>query len=97
MKKIISLFLCTLCITFGSFAQHEGKSKKVKKNRKSKIEQKATEQTLQADTTDPICKMAVSKGSKQVSIYKGKQVGFCSIVCKEMFDKNPKKYASHHH
>ena len=92
MKKGISLLLCTLCITFGISAQHEEKPKHLEKSKKNEITQ-----TLKEDTTDPVCKMSVSKGSKQVSVYKGKQVGFCSIVCKEMFDKNPKKYASHHH
>lgn len=98
MKKGISLLLCTFCITFGIFAQHEGKSKKQSgKVKKVKAEIKAVEQTLKEDSTDPICKMPVPKGAKQVSVYKGKQVGFCSIVCKEMFDENPKKYASHQH
>lgn len=97
MRKIIITTIGAMCITFGSFAQHEGKSKKVEKTKKSKIEEKAVGQTLQADTKDPICKMSVPKGAKQVSIYKGKQIGFCSIVCKEMFDKNPEKYIAHKH
>jgi YHS domain-containing protein len=47
---------------------------------------------LKEDCKDPVCKMPVLKGAKDVSIYKGKQIGFCSIVCKEMFDEKPEKY-----
>ncbi|WP_044175598.1 YHS domain-containing protein [Flectobacillus major] len=53
---------------------------------------KEKETTLVADAKDPVCKMHVSKGTKTVSTYKGKQYGFCSVVCKEMFDKKPEKY-----
>ncbi|PWK23365.1 YHS domain-containing protein [Arcicella aurantiaca] len=92
MKKVIIAIISTLCLSTGVFAQHEGHSKKSEKAKQPKAEQ-----VLQNDAIDPICKMSVPKGSKQVSIYKGKQVGFCSIVCKEMFDKDPKKYAGHKH
>ncbi|MEA5460147.1 YHS domain-containing protein [Arcicella sp. LKC2W] len=95
MKKIIITTFCTWGLLFGIFAQQEGKSKQLGKVKKSKTVKKVVVQTLKEDTTDPICKMAVPKGAKQVSIYKGKQVGFCSIVCKEMFDENPKLYGSH--
>ncbi len=85
-----------------------GKVSKVKAGSKPKIIQKeivkktvapktqtAVNQILKEDCKDPICKMPISKGSNQVSVYKGKQFGFCSIVCKEMFDKNPAKYTAH--
>ncbi len=78
-------------MTFGIFAQ------KGKKTIKGKLQHSAISEVLKEDGQDPICKMSVSKGSKRVSVYKGKQVGFCSVVCKEMFDKNPAKYTSHHH
>jgi transcriptional regulator GlxA family with amidase domain/YHS domain-containing protein len=45
-----------------------------------------------AEETDPVCKMHIGKDTKHLSEYKGKKVGFCSIVCKEMFDKKPEKY-----
>jgi putative intracellular protease/amidase/YHS domain-containing protein len=45
-----------------------------------------------AEETDPVCKMHIDKNTKQLSEYKGKKVGFCSVVCKEMFDKKPEKY-----
>ncbi len=52
-------------------------------------------QILREDGIDPICKMPINKGATIVSVYKGKQVGFCSVVCKEMFDKNPAKFSAH--
>jgi transcriptional regulator GlxA family with amidase domain/YHS domain-containing protein len=45
-----------------------------------------------AEETDPVCKMHINKDTKHLSAYKGKKVGLCSIVCKEMFDKEPEKY-----
>ena len=87
MKKTIITFICTLCMTFGIFAQ------KGKKSAEEKHQHSETSEVLKEDAKDPICKMPVGKGTKQVSVYKGKQIGFCSVVCKEMFDKNPKKYA----
>lgn len=45
-----------------------------------------------AEETDPVCKMHISKDTKHLSEYKGKKVGFCSVVCKEMFDKKPEKF-----
>jgi transcriptional regulator GlxA family with amidase domain/YHS domain-containing protein len=66
------------------------KPKKVGKIQKP--ESKAIMLVLEEDCKDPVCKMPVLKGAKDVSIYKGKQIGFCSIVCKEMFDEKPEKY-----
>ena len=56
--------------------------------------QKATKQeaTLAEDGTDPVCKMKVSKGSKIISVHNGKQVGFCSKMCKDQYDKHPEKF-----
>lgn len=55
----------------------------------------AVVQVLKEDCKDPICKMPIAKGATIVSVHKGKQFGFCSVVCKEMFDKNPAKFSSH--
>lgn len=55
--------------------------------------QTAVNQILKEDCKDPICKMPITKGATIVSVYKGKQVGFCSVVCKEMFDKTPQKFS----
>jgi len=87
MKKTIITLICTVCLTFGIFAQKE------KKSTKGKHEHSKINEVLRKDAKDPICKMSVEKGTKDVSVYQGKQFGFCSVVCKEMFDKNPKKYA----
>lgn len=88
MKTTIITLLCTLCLTFGIFAQKE------KKSTKAKHEHSKISEVLKDDAKDPICKMSVAKGTKDVSVYQGKQFGFCSVVCKEIFDKNPKKYAA---
>jgi YHS domain-containing protein len=84
MKKALIILSIMGLATFGSFAQHPKNAKKHKHNTEVQV--------LKEDGTDPVCKMPISKGAKDVSVYKGKQVGFCSIVCKEMFDKNPKQY-----
>lgn len=34
---------------------------------------------------DPICRMDVQKEYSDTLLYKGKVIGFCSIVCKERF------------
>lgn len=53
----------------------------------------ATKQTtLQKDGTDPVCGMKVKKGTTLVSVHKGQEYGFCGKMCKEQFDKKPKKY-----
>ena len=85
MKKVIITLALTFFVTFGNYAQKGKKPKKHKHETEIVI--------LKEDGKDPICGMPISKGSNQVSVYKGKQVGFCSIVCKEMFDKNPQKYS----
>ncbi len=47
---------------------------------------------LEKDSIDPVCKMPVYKGSTVTALYKDKQYGFCSDVCKEKFEKNPELF-----
>ncbi len=43
---------------------------------------------------DPVCGMMVDdKKRRFVSSYEGKDVFFCSLVCKDKFDKDPQRYA----
>lgn len=57
-----------------------------------KIENKST-RLLKEDSIGPICRMKVAKGTSITTIHKGKQYGFCSEGCKELFLNNPDKYA----
>ncbi|MDE1865802.1 MAG: YHS domain-containing protein [Candidatus Micrarchaeota archaeon] len=41
---------------------------------------------------DPICGMEVDKSSRFMSEYHNKRYLFCSVSCKETFDKNPQKF-----
>ncbi|RPJ24403.1 MAG: YHS domain-containing protein [Chloroflexi bacterium] len=42
---------------------------------------------------DPVCDMEVTYETAQArSEYQGQTYYFCSIGCKESFDKNPEKY-----
>ncbi|MCL7383103.1 MAG: YHS domain-containing protein [Thaumarchaeota archaeon] len=42
---------------------------------------------------DPVCGMMVDeKNAKYVSEYKARRYYFCSLTCKNLFDKNPEKY-----
>jgi Cu+-exporting ATPase len=42
---------------------------------------------------DPICQMSVDEDkAAATSEYKGKTYYFCSVGCKERFDKEPEKY-----
>ena len=44
---------------------------------------------------DPVCNMKVTeKTATAKSTYKGKTYYFCSILCKQMFDRDPEKYVS---
>ena len=44
---------------------------------------------------DPVCGMEVTYQSAEArSEYKGKTYYFCSLGCKEDFDKDPEKYLS---
>ncbi|MDE1860213.1 MAG: YHS domain-containing protein [Candidatus Micrarchaeota archaeon] len=42
---------------------------------------------------DPVCKMEVDEKSQFRSSYKGKTYVFCSVNCKQNFDKKPESYA----
>ena len=45
---------------------------------------------------DPICGMEVSYETAQArSEYGGRTYYFCSLGCKEDFDKNPEKFVTH--
>lgn len=74
--------------------QQEIGKKAIMSKRKYTVNQ-TVKQFLKEDCKDPICKMPIAKGATIISVYKGKQVGFCSVVCKEMFDKNPAKFTSY--
>ncbi|MFB3814638.1 MAG: YHS domain-containing protein [Terriglobales bacterium] len=44
--------------------------------------------------TDPVCGMPVEeKNAAGKSEYKGQQFYFCSMDCKQQFDRNPEQYA----
>ncbi|SIQ03763.1 YHS domain-containing protein [Chryseobacterium sp. RU37D] len=42
---------------------------------------------------DPICNMPTEPYMKDTAIYKNKMYGFCSTYCRDVFKKNPEKYA----
>ncbi len=43
---------------------------------------------------DPVCGMDVNeKNAPATSEYKGQSFAFCSLNCKQQFDKNPEQYA----
>jgi P-type Cu+ transporter len=45
-------------------------------------------------TKDPVCNMQVEETKAAgTSIYQGQTYYFCSIPCKEKFEKNPEQYA----
>lgn len=41
---------------------------------------------------DPVCKCEVADEAKHTSEYKGDKVYFCSVECKEKFEKSPIEY-----
>ncbi|MDI6830134.1 MAG: heavy metal translocating P-type ATPase [Actinomycetota bacterium] len=46
-------------------------------------------------TTDPVCGMKIDrKKAAATSEYDGKTIYFCSLACKEEFDRDPEKYIS---
>lgn len=46
---------------------------------------------------DPVCGMDVDEKTAALkSEYKGKTYCFCNQSCKEMFDKNPQRFADEH-
>jgi transcriptional regulator GlxA family with amidase domain/YHS domain-containing protein len=82
-------------IVVGAINQKSTNKKTKKPIKKSNAKMTKNEEVIKdflAEETDPVCKMHIDKNTKQLSEYKGRKVGFCSIVCKEMFDKSPKKY-----
>lgn len=43
---------------------------------------------------DPVCGMALSENTaKEKLVYQGRTHYFCSILCKQMFEREPDKYA----
>ena len=84
MKKLIITAITFLAFVHSGYSQE--KPAKVVKDHISKIKK----EVVLEEGKDPICKMHVEKDAKHTSTYQGKKVSFCSIVCKEMFDK---KYA----
>ena len=45
---------------------------------------------------DPVCNMKVDERTPAAtSKYKGKTYYFCTIACKEEFDRNPERYLDH--
>jgi Cu+-exporting ATPase len=43
--------------------------------------------------TDPVCGMTVESGKQAgSSTYQGKTYHFCSVVCKEQFERNPQPF-----
>lgn len=47
---------------------------------------------------DPVCGMDVTYESAQArSEYNGQTYYFCSLDCKEQFDRNPEAYITHEH
>lgn len=75
--------LCSVLVLAVSF-QQAPKDKKLKGESKKEV--------VAMEAKDPVCKMHAEKDTKFTSTYKGKQYGFCSVVCKEMFDKKPEKF-----
>jgi Cu+-exporting ATPase len=47
---------------------------------------------------DPVCDMDVTYESAQArSQYEGQTYYFCSLGCKEIFDRDPERYITHEH
>lgn len=75
--------LCSMLVLAASFQQ-------APKDKKAASESK--KEAVAMEAKDPVCKMHAEKDTKFTSTYKGKQYGFCSVVCKEMFDKKPENF-----
>ncbi|MBI2498813.1 YHS domain-containing protein [Candidatus Woesearchaeota archaeon] len=43
--------------------------------------------------TDPVCKMKLKKVTQFKSEFQNKTYHFCSLNCKQKFDKSPREYA----
>lgn len=46
---------------------------------------------------DPVCGMDVNPDAVEKTWFNGTTYAFCSRHCRQVFDKDPKKYESHHH
>ena len=48
---------------------------------------------MHANYRDPVCGMEVTPETAEVTAeYQGRTYYFCSVNCKETFDKNPERY-----
>jgi YHS domain-containing protein len=46
---------------------------------------------------DPVCEMKIAEdGAVASSLYRGEIYYFCSILCKQLFDRNPELYIQDH-
>jgi transcriptional regulator GlxA family with amidase domain/YHS domain-containing protein len=82
-------------VVIGATNQQPSNKKTKSSIKKSKVKVAKNEEVIKdflAEETDPVCKMHIDKNTKYLSEYNGKKVGFCSVVCKEMFDKKPEKF-----
>jgi Cu+-exporting ATPase len=53
---------------------------------------------MQEKLKDPVCGMELTYETAQArSEHDGQTYYFCSLDCKEQFDKNPEKYVTHEH
>jgi len=53
---------------------------------------------MQDNLKDPVCGMELTYETAQArSEYDGQTYYFCSLDCKEQFDKNPENYVTHEH
>lgn len=43
---------------------------------------------------DPVCEMDYDTSYHEWTVFKGDTIHFCSVTCKEVFEKAPEKYAA---
>lgn len=89
MKKTV-LALLALSIGACQNKQQEPEVKTAPALEQTKIEEKTNIEL--ASNEDPICKMSVSNGYADTTMYDGKIYAFCSPDCKTEFLKNPESY-----
>jgi YHS domain-containing protein len=54
--------------------------------------------TTNKEIIDPVCGMEVEPGrTRLVAVYQGHSYWFCTIACREAFEKNPQKYLEPKH
>ena len=85
MKSII---LPIFLISVLSCAQETPQVKKASKNKPAGTALRVV------NAEDPVCHMNTDQYLKDTAVYKGKNYGFCSSLCKKEFKKNPAKYAA---